>query len=392
MSQPSSVPLLDITRSLPPLEAGLGEAFWRVIKSGHYILGPEVEALEKELAPYCQSKHAIGTSSGTDALLLALMALDIGDGDEVICPTYTFFATAGAIWRSGARPVFVDCCPGCYNALPSAIAAKITAKTRAIMPVHLFGQSSEMQPVLALAQQHKIAVIEDAAQALGAEYQGKRLGSLGTIGCFSFFPSKNLGAFGDAGLCTTQDDAVAAKLRLMRVHGGKPKYYHSMIGGNFRIDALQAALLRVRLAHLESYTAQRQRNAAIYTQLFKASGQATTQPCVCRAGASHAAGDAALSLPTASQSRHIYNQYIVRVHNGRRDQVRQALSDRKIGHEIYYPVPMHMQPCFASLGHKAGDFPHAEAAAHDTLALPIFPELRADEIEAVAQTVLAACQ
>jgi len=371
MSDIKQVPLLDLRRLTPDLELELEDAFRRVLKSGHFILGPEVEALESECAAYLQVKHAIGVSSGTDALLIALMALGIGAGDEVVCPSYTFFATAGTIARTGARPVFVDCDADSYNIEAAAIERAITSRTRALMPVHLFGQSAEMHDILALARARRIPVIEDAAQALGAEYRGKRAGSLGEIGCFSFFPSKNLGALGDAGLVTSNDDALADKLRVLRVHGGKPKYHHSIVGGNFRIDALQAALLRPKLRRLDGWTAARQHNAALYTQLFEAAGLGGK-----------------LGLPVVRQTRHIFNQYVIRVRGeGRRDHLQAELKRRGIGTEVYYPVPMHQQKCFAeSAGQQA--LPVSELAARETLALPIFPELTEAELRHVAAAVV----
>jgi dTDP-4-amino-4,6-dideoxygalactose transaminase len=385
------VPLLDLKRPLTDLAPELTAAFERVLHSGHYILGPEVDAFETEAASYCGARHALGVSSGTDALLLALMAVGVGAGDEVVCPTYTFFATAGTVWRLGARPVLVDCCPACFNSPPEALVAALTDRTRAVIPVHLFGQTTPMAQLLEATASRGVAVIEDAAQALGAEDRGKRSGSMGTVGCFSFFPSKNLGAFGDAGLVTCQDEALAETLRVLRVHGGKPKYYHSVVGGNFRIDALQAALLRVKLPRLDGYHARRQRNAALYTELFRASGLTADETCIC-GGAEASAVDAPLGLPVSRGDRHIYNQYTLRIRHGRRDAVRARLVDRKIGTEIYYPVPMHLQPCFASLGHSPGSMPHAEAAAAETLALPIFPELTPSEIEYVAREVIAAIE
>lgn len=366
-----NVPLLDLTRSLPEIESELLSACQRIVKSGHYIMGQDVAALEEECAAYTQASYALGVSSGTDALILALMALDIGPGDEVICPTYSFFATSGAVWRVGATPVFVDNHSDTYNCDVEDIRAKITPRTKAIIPVHLYGQCAEMQALSELATQHSIAVIEDAAQAIGAEYKNKRAGSLGTIGCFSFFPTKNLGAFGDAGLVTTNSPELAEKMRVLRVHGGKPKYYHSMVGGNFRIDTLQAALLRIKLRHLEKYTRQRQRNAALYTELLAGQSDAITLPKV------------------DAHCRHTYNQFVVRFASSiDRDTVRLKLADKNIGTEVYYPVPLHEQECFAKLGHRSGDFPRAEAAAKSTLALPIFPELRPEEIEYVATELL----
>lgn len=393
----AAIPLLDLKRPLgqtPGLAHALTQAFARVLHSGQYIMGPEVAAFEAEAAAYCGVPHAIGTSSGTDALLLALMAHDIGPGDDVLCPTYTFFATAGTIRRTGARPIFVDICPGCYNMHPEACAQAITPNTRAIMPVHLFGQTAHMTLLQAFAKRHALIVIEDAAQAMGAETKDKeRAGSMGDAGCFSFFPSKNLGALGDAGLVTTHDAALAERMRVLRVHGGAPKYYHSMIGGNFRIDALQAALLRVKLPYLDAATEARATHAAQYQALFEASGLAQAQTCICDQTTTQAASpeQTPLGLPNNPRGRHIYNQYTVRVRHGARDRVRATLGAQGIGTEIYYPVPMHLQPCFASAGGRAGDMPHAEAAAQQSMALPIFPELSTDDIERVAYAVIKAC-
>lgn len=391
-----SIPLLDLKRPMhvtPGLRDDLVAAMERVLDSGMYILGTEVEAFEAAAAAYCRVGHAIGVSSGTDALLLSLMALGIGAGDDVLCPTYTFFATAGTVARVGARPVFVDCCPGCFNMLPQAASERMTPNTQAMMPVHLFGQLAAMPQLQALAQRFGLAVIEDAAQALGAQSSAGRAGALGHVGCFSFFPSKNLGALGDAGMVTTQDSQLAARLRVLRVHGSQPKYFHSMVGGNFRLDALQAAVLRTKLPHLDAASAARAQHAAQYHELFTAAGMAVHHGCICQ-GETVASPRAAapLSLPTQNPGRHIYNQYIVRIGGGRRDAVRTALAAGGIGAEVYYPVPMHLQPCFAHLGYRPGDFPNAEAAAQDTLALPIFPELRSDEVARIAACVLQACR
>lgn len=394
MTAVSQVPLLDLRRHGAVVDAELEEAFRRVLHSGHYVLGPEVEALERECATYLGVKHCIGVSSGTDALILALMTLGIGPGDDVVCPTYTFFATAGAIWRVGARPVFCDIHPTCYNCDPRSVSKVITDKTRAIIPVHLFGQCAELTPILKMTAEKGIFVVEDAAQAIGAGSSAGRAGSMGSLGCFSFFPSKNLGAMGDAGLLTTNDDVLADKARILRTHGGKPKYYHRVVGGNFRIDALQAALIRVKLKRLDTWTAKRQENARRYTELFTQAGIAAPNlhdvgcgpACVAGAGPARAK----LLLPVSCHSRHIYNQYVVRVvGDGSRDRLRDFLRDRKVGTEIYYPVPMHLQQCFAALKLPAGTFPAAEAAARETLALPIFPELSADEIQYVVDQVVA---
>jgi dTDP-4-amino-4,6-dideoxygalactose transaminase len=368
----TSVPLLDLRRGGPELDEALKATFARVLESGHYIMGPEVDAFEKECAAYVGAKHALGVSSGTDALLLAMMALGIGPGDEVICPTYSFFATAGCVARLGAKPVFVDVEPRAWNIDAAQVAKAITPRTKAIMPVHLFGQLAQMGPLVQLSKQHNIPIIEDAAQAIGSEGEGMRAGTVGTFGCFSFFPSKNLGAFGDAGLVTTDDDALAEKARILRVHGGKPKYYHQVVGANFRIDALQAALLRVKLPKLDAATAQRQKNAAYYTRSL-----------------AHLPG---LMLPEALQSRHIYNQFVLRLPGeGRRDALQAHLKARGVGSEVYYPVPLHLQKCFENLGHKVGDFPVAEAAAKETLAIPIFPELTEAELAYVSAAIVDFC-
>lgn len=377
------VPLLDLTRLDQPQIAELRAAFDRVLLSGHYILGPEVEAFERECAALLGANHAIGVSSGTDALILALMSLDIGPGDEVICPTYTFFATAGAIWRVGAKPVFVDNDPLTYNCTVDAIAAAVTPKTKAIMPVYLFGQCADMDAIATFARDRKLAVIEDAAQALSARWKGKAAGTIGTFGCFSFFPSKNLGCLGDAGLVTTQDPALAEKARVLRVHGGKPKYHHKMVGGNFRIDALQAALLRVKLPRLAAATDARRRNAALYGELFGKAGVASKTPGT--------PGPGTIGLPGITGD-HIVNQFVIRIAAGRRDAVRDQLQRKGIGTEVYYPIPLHLQECFASLGHTKGQFPHAERAALETLALPVFPELTVDEVRYVADALIGACR
>jgi dTDP-4-amino-4,6-dideoxygalactose transaminase len=305
---------------------------------------------------------------------MALMAVGVGPGDDVICPAYTFFATAGCIARLGARPMFVDCSPDSYNVEANHIERALTRRTKAVIPVHLFGQCADMDPILDLCRSRGVAVIEDAAQALGAKYQGRRAGSLGAIGCFSFFPSKNLGAFGDAGLMITDDDGLAEVLRLLRGHGAKPKYYHLRVGGNFRLDALQAAILRVKLPHLDTWIAARERNGQLYRQLFSDAGAEALGLC----------------LPAESAGvRHIYNQFVVRLGGlGRRDALKEHLDRRQIGSEVYYPRPMHLQPCFASLREETGPLPHAEAAARETLALPIFPELRIEEIHAVVAAVM----
>ena len=369
------IPLLDLQGQYGPLRDELLAAITRVCDSQRFIGGPEVEGLEREIAAYLGVQHAVGLSSGTDALLAALMALGVGPGDEVITPTFSFFATAGCVSRLGATPVLVDIDPLTYNMDPAAATAAITPRTRAIIPVHLYGQCAEMDPVLEVVARRGIAVIEDAAQAIGATYKGRAAGSMGKAGCFSFFPSKNLGAFGDAGLLTTNDEALAHEVRLLRNHGAEPKYFHKRIGGNFRLDALQAAVLRVKLPHLDRWTAMRRTNADRYDAMFA------------DAGVTSGSG---VTLPLRAPGRnHIFNQYVVRV--PRRDAVRARLEAMGVGTEIYYPVPFHLQECFTPLGHKAGDFPAAEAAAAETLALPIYGELteaqQRDVVQAVAGCV-----
>ncbi len=387
------VPLLDTTRTLAAIAPELTDAFLRVLRSGQYILGPEVSNFEAAVAAYTGAKHGIGVSSGTDALLVALMGLKIGPGDEVVVPSYTFFASAGTIWRLGAKPVFVDSCPGCFNALPTAVSTALTGRARAIMPVHLFGQMADMETITSLATQAEISVVQDAAQSLGARLPATDLGANGSMSCYSFFPSKNLGAFGDAGMVTVDDDGLADKLRVLRMHGAKPKYHHALVGGNFRLDALQAALLQVKLPHLDAACAQRQANAALYTRLFEQAGVAVRGQCICQKGSAYEDSDAAIVLPVQARGRHVFNQYVIRINRNdasRRDAVRRRLAEHNIGAEVYYPIPLHLQACFASLGYRAGAMPHAERAARETLALPIFPGLTEAEIGRVVDTVIAA--
>lgn len=363
------VKLLDLDAQYQPLRAEILAAITRVCDSQRFILGPEVDALERELAAYLSVPHAIAVSSGTDALLAAFMALGLGGGDEVITTTFSFFATAGCIARLGATPVFVDIDPVTFNLDPARVRAAVTDRTRAIVPVHLYGLCADMDPILEIAHEKRIPVVEDAAQAIGATYKSRQAGTLGVLGCFSFFPSKNLGAFGEGGLITANDPGLAEEIRLLRNHGAEPKYFHKRIGGNFRLDALQAAVLRVKLPHLNRWTSMRQRNAQRYETLFKAAG--LTDRVV---------------LPTAPQDRrHIFNQYVVRVPD--RDRVRRFLDDRGIGTEIYYPVPFHLQECFASLGGRRGDFPHAEAAADSVLALPVYSELTLEQQTSVVNAI-----
>jgi dTDP-4-amino-4,6-dideoxygalactose transaminase len=380
------VPLLDLTRQYDTIRDEVMTAIARVCDRQHFIMGPEVEAFEQEVADRLGVRHAIGVSSGTDALLVALMALNIRDGDEVITPTYSFFATAGCVARVGARPVLTDVDPVTLNITADAVAAAITPRTKAVIPVHLYGQAVDMDPLLAVARKHGIAVIEDAAQAIGGRDHDRLLGGLGDLGCFSFFPSKNLGAFGDAGLVTTNNDALAQRVRLLRNHGQHPKYYHHIIGGNFRLDALQAAILRVKLPHLAAWTDARRANAARYEQLFRAATSNTPQLRLVPPRAS-ATPRGQISLPVAQpRAFHIFNQYVIRT--GDRDGLRAHLTAAGIGTEIYYPVPFHLQTCFASLGYEPGAFPVAEAAAVDSLALPIFGELTESQQRHVVDSIV----
>jgi dTDP-4-amino-4,6-dideoxygalactose transaminase len=382
------VPLLDLKGQYHALASEIIPVLEEICASQRFILGRYVTEFEVTAAQYCRCAHAVGVSSGTDALLLALMALGIGPGDEVITTPYTFFATAGTIARAGARPIFCDVDPITYNLQPDAVRSFIAqhcdrrggklvnritgGRVRALMPVHLYGQCAEMTPLLELSHEHSLALIEDAAQAIGADdAQGRRAGSMSDVGCLSFFPSKNLGAFGDAGMCTTQDPELAEHMRVLRVHGGKPKYYHAFIGGNFRIDELQAAVLGIKIKYLDGWTAGRQRNADYYASAFVRAGL-----------------DAKIVAPSvAAGSRHIWNQYVIRAR--RRDELRQFLGERGIGCEIYYPVPLHQQQCFAYLQYTEGDFPVAEQAAAQTLALPIFPELEQFQLQYVVDQIAA---
>lgn len=360
-----AVPLLDLKAHHEPLHREIMVALEQTLGGQAFILGPEVSKLEERVASYSQTQFGIGVSSGTDALLIALMALNVGPGDEVITTPYSFFATAGAIARLGARPVFVDIDPITYNIDPSRVENALTQKTKALIPVHLYGQCAEMDPIVEIASRRHLKVVEDAAQAIGAEYRdGRRAGSMGTIGCLSFFPSKNLGALGDGGMVVTNDPELAEGLRILRVHGGKPKYHHKVIGGNFRLDAIQAAVLNVKLNYLDEWTTRRQDNARRYETLFRQSGVLEK-------------GNIRLPDPvyqvSGSKHYHIYNQFVLRVE--RRDELMGHLKAHGIGAEIYYPVPFHLQECFRYLGHKEGDFPESERAAKETVAIPIYPEL-----------------
>jgi dTDP-4-amino-4,6-dideoxygalactose transaminase len=384
-----SVPLLDLKAQYAPLREKIREAIDRVAEAQHFILGPEVEALETQIAAYSQCEFGIGVSSGSDALLVALMAIGLKPGEEVITSPYTFFATAGAIARLNAKPVFVDIDPLTFNIDPARVEEAITDRTRAIIPIHLYGQMAETTTIMEIAREHKLIVIEDAAQAIGAEAEGRRAGSVGHMGCFSFFPSKNLGGFGDGGMITTNDAELARKLRLLRNHGYSPKYYNKVVGGNFRLDAIQAAILRVKLDYLDGWTAARQRNAAIYRRLFE-EAELSIRPSA--AELTHGTSGSPLSqltgviLPLETEGgRHIYNQFVIR--SGQRDSLMKHLKERKIGTEIYYPVPMHLQECFADLKYRLGDFPLSESAAAETLALPIYPELTEEMIATVVDAI-----
>ena len=386
LSERPAVPLLDLKAQYVQLEDEISDALREVCDSQYFILGPGVKKLEEAIAEYCQCDHGIGVSSGTDALLVALMALEIGPGDEVITTPYTFFATGGSIVRTGARPLFCDIDPLTYNLSPASINELISeqcelrgdqlfnrvtgGKVRAILPVHLYGQMADMDPIMDTARHYKLSVVEDAAQAIGSEYPGnRRAGSIGDIGCFSFFPSKNLGCFGDGGMCTSNDPELAERIRILRVHGGKPKYHHAIIGGNFRLDALQAAVLSVKLKYLDGWTAKRQENARYYDEAFANAGLGEQ-----------------VSTPRALEVyRHIYNQYVLRVQ--RRDELKAWLTENRIGSEIYYPIPLHMQKCFENLDYQPEDCPVSAQAAAETLAIPIYPELTREQQDSVVDTI-----
>ncbi len=386
VSEQPAVPLLDLKAQYAQVEEEISEALREVCASQHFILGPGVKKLEEAVAEYSQCSDGIGVSSGTDALLVALMALDIGPGHEVITTPYTFFATGGSITRTGARPLFCDIDPVSYNLSPSCVSELISNQceirgdqlvnrstggiVKAILPVHLYGQMADMDPIMETARQYGLKVVEDAAQAIGSEYPGnRRAGSIGDIGCFSFFPSKNLGAFGDGGMCTTNDPELAERLRVLRVHGGKPKYHHALIGGNFRLDALQAAVLLVKLKYLDEWTTKRQENARYYDTAFQQAGL-----------------EGYISTPQAFAGyRHIYNQYVIRVE--RRDELRAYLTEARIGSEIYYPIPLHMQKCYDHLGYQPEDCPESARAAKETLAIPIYPELNREQQQWVVEMI-----
>ena len=366
-----NVPLLDLKAQYATIKDEINAAVLEVLESQYFILGPKVQECEEAIADYVQCRHAVGVSSGSDALLMCLMAENIGPGDEVITTPFTFFATVGCISRVGAKPVFVDIDPKTYNIDPSLIEKRITEKTKAIIPVHLYGQCADMDPIMAIAKRHGLIVIEDAAQAIGAEYKGRRAGSIGDYGCLSFFPSKNLGCAGDGGMVVTQDEQRAERLETLHAHGSKPKYYHKMIGGNFRLDAIQAAIVLVKLRHLDQWTAGRQANANRYRRLFEESG-------LVRSGS--------VELPfECSDGRHIYNQFVIRVQ--RRDELQSYLKEHGVATEVYYPVAMHLQECFAGLGYRESDFVEAERAARESLALPVYPEVTGRQQEYIVNTI-----
>ena len=371
--QHEGVPLLDLARQHASLRREMAEALTSVCESGQFVLGPDVRQLEQSVGAYCQASHAIGCASGSDALLLALMAFEVGPGDEVLLPSFTFFATASAVTRLGATPVFADVDPVTFNVDPEAIQRLVTPATKAILPVHLFGQCAPMDGICRIARASRIAVIEDAAQAIGAELGGRRAGSLGDVGCFSFYPTKNLGGAGDGGMLTTNRDDLADKLRLLRVHGMRPRYHHKMVGINSRLDSFQAAVLNVKLPHLDRWTAMRRANARRYTELFTEAGL-----------------DRRLGLPVAAPGgRHVWNQYVIRVLDGRRDDLRVFLAEVNIGTEIYYPMGLDEQECFTYLGYGPDDLPETHRATREVLALPIFPELTAREQQIVVDRISA---
>jgi dTDP-4-amino-4,6-dideoxygalactose transaminase len=361
-----SVPLLDVGRENSSLEQEILAAITRVTRSGRFVLGPECEQLEQRVARLCGVKHAVGCASGTDALLLALMAVNVRPGDEVIVPSFTFFATASAVSRLGGIPVFVDIDPSTFNLDPEQVEAAVTSKTKAIIPVHLFGQAAYMDQLNEIGRRHKLAVVEDAAQAIRASVDGERVGSLGDVGCFSFYPTKNLGGFGDGGMLTTNSDELADQLRLLRVHGMRPRYYHEAVGINSRLDTIQAAVLNVKLPNLEAWTAARRRNAKRYQQLFHAAGLSKQ-----------------IVVPQETTGTHVWNQFTIRVRNGQRDQLRAHLAAHNVGSEIYYPIPLHRQRCFASLPARSRELVETDRACEEVLSLPIFPMMTPPELQTV---------
>jgi dTDP-4-amino-4,6-dideoxygalactose transaminase len=363
------VPLLDLKAQYATIKEELDAAVAEVMESCSFILGPQVQKFEEKVAAYCGTKYAVGVASGTDALLLSLRACGVGSGDEVITVSYSFFATAGVISNLGATPVFVDIEPSTYNINSQLIAEKITPRTKAIMPVHLFGQCAEMDPILTLAEEHQLKVVEDAAQAIGAEYRGRKAGSMGHLGCFSFFPSKNLGGMGDGGMITTNDSELAELLRILRVHGSKSKYYHSVVGYNSRLDTLQAAALGVKLKYLDEWTEKRREHAHLYDQLLQ---------------------ELPVVTPHAEEhNRHIYNQYTIRVEN--RDGLQQHLKEKDVGTALYYPLPLHLQECYRDLAHQQGNLPESERAAKETISIPVYPELTRQQQEYVVNQIRDFC-
>lgn len=384
------VPLLDLKPQYYSLKKEIDEAIARVVESQYFINGPDVAKLEEEIAQYLNVKFAVGISSGTDALLIALMAIDIKPDDEVIVPTYSFFATAGVVARMNAKPIFTDVDPLTFNIDPNDFERKITSKTKAVLPVHLFGQSAELNEIKSIAEKHGIKIIEDAAQAIGVQYKdGRFVGSVGEIGCFSFFPSKNLGGFGDGGIVTTNDETLYKKLKMLRTHGMEPKYYHKIIGGNFRLDTLQAAVLRVKLPHLDSWSEKRRKNAELYSKLFIEKGLAETE------GKTTFDENNKVLLPKAVyraeaeknnvKNYHIYNQYVIRIE--KRDELWNFLKEKEIGCEVYYPVPFHRQECFSFLNEKDENYPVSNFAAEHSLALPVYPELNEEQINYVVDSI-----
>ena len=368
------VPMLDVNRQNQPLQAQIDAAISEVNRSGAFVHGPACHKFEEAIAEYCGTEHAVGCASGSDALLLSLMALDIGPGDEVILPSFTFFATAGAVWRLGAKPVFADIMPETFNIDPDDIQRKITTATKAILPVHLFGQCADMDAIEAISSEAgDLPIIEDAAQAIGSRYHGRRSGNLGALGCFSFYPTKNLGGFGDGGMITSNNAVLATKLRTLRDHGQQPRYHHRLVGVNSRLDALQAAVLNVKRTRLEDWAADRRRHAQHYQADFERLGL-----------------DGQLISPRVAEGcQSVWNQYTIRVLEGRRDQLQKWLADQQIGSAIYYPIGLHLQDCFDSLGHRRGDLPHTEQAAEEVLSLPVFPELTSIERAQVVGAVAA---
>lgn len=359
------IPLVDLKAQYETIKDEINEAIQEVLESQWFILGPKVAELEERIADYCDVKYGVGVASGSDALLLSLMAIGVGPGDQVITTPFTFFATAGSVSRLGAKPVFVDIDPKTYNINPQLIEEKITAKTRAIIPVHLYGQCADMYPILEVAKKHNLYVIEDAAQSIGARYKNRKAGSMGHLGCLSFFPTKNLGGYGDGGMILTDDEELADMVRVLRVHGSKPKYYHSVVGCNSRLDAIQAAILLAKFKYLDEWNEARRRNAEVYDSHF---------------------ADMDVVTPYVEDfNYHIYNQYVIRIKH--RDNLKEALKEAGVGTEIYYPVPLHLQECYSELGYIEGDLPASEEASRQVLALPVYPELTQEQQEQIVKII-----